>query len=889
MEVDWQGLVLECLPKIFFYQSGDYKFNSSQCNNLCHAFICKLSKHCPIDWRILGLAREVECQQSMFAKSPLNLNKLVINQAWKEIYRVIREAELYLQKCSAPKWCNNSVLLSSTGEAHSVHIHDLVWSILCLELNILFAKDVSKDSYNAAACRKLGDFHAEMANIIRIHDEYMDKKNLVSTFSQMLQHQHQLKTGLAQRNVDENRLGKERFLSQKIQATIRAETKMTDQIPSWLELDPKHLIPKQRLIGEGSYGVVYQGTWLGLEVAVKEVPSDAFDLFHTEALVLAKLQSPFIVQLIGTCIKDECCFLVMELVSSNLEQKITENYQENREPFPFHVAIDIMLQIARGMEYLHSQRIMHMDLKASNILIQPSAVPEFRDEGYGHVKLCDFGMAGLRLNSFTSSFPKGTCYWRAPEAFEYPQDLGYNMVSPKEYNYKADVYSFAMTCYEILTGKQPFEDIPDRNFYRTILQGKRPSLPSSCPALLSDYIKKCWHLDPCHRPSFPDISKFLRYVKLLFMRVDNRCDSISVSSVCRDFDKCYIDKFDEGLDGRVTNEEAKLIIRALDGDFPKFFQSRPLAQQTAQPLSPRMKFLVSLPDYIQKYSHSEVQNATNTFTSEIEGVSTSMWMGVLFDGKHVAVKESKMENFLNEVTILSQLHHPNIIRLHGVSTGHACYLVYDHQVMGSLDRVLFREGGICPSHILNWNMRQRIALGIARALAYLHEDCRKKFRNLVVNTRNIMLDERFTAKLCGFGTASSVNASSEFPSAYEQLQFKWTMQGEESKNVYSFGVLLLEILMGQRCEDIRQHVYSLAYYLSKSCYGTKSLNIMQFLDHRLKGEVHELEAIKLIHLALWCFVKDPCLRPSMSKAVLIMEGQLDLSMPPPLESVSLAF
>ncbi|GLJ47112.1 hypothetical protein SUGI_0994800 [Cryptomeria japonica] len=116
------------------------------------------------------------------------------------------------------------------------------------------------------------------------------------------------------------------FMERKLIEAIRNECKIesANGIPSWLQLPAKDLIEK-RTIGEGSFGTVYEGSWLGHRVAIKDIHIDARDLFDMETAVLAKLESPFIVQLIGTCIEESHCYIVMKLVSSNLDKLLTHS------------------------------------------------------------------------------------------------------------------------------------------------------------------------------------------------------------------------------------------------------------------------------------------------------------------------------------------------------------------------------------------------------------------------------------------------------------------------------------------------------------------------------------------------------------------------------------
>jgi serine/threonine protein kinase len=166
---------------------------------------------------------------------------------------------------------------------------------------------------------------------------------------------------------------------------------------------------------------------------------------------------------------------------------------------------------------LHEKKLAHRDLKTSNILVKPvdEGYLELYREGYLEVKLADFGSAKAYVNSSqTGDLTRntGTTVYGAPEIFEKEKVL-------RERNFprKADVWSFGMTCSEILTGEMPFADDACRSTLhkRIVKNGLRPSLPEECPDYLQFCIKSCWELQPQRRPSFSDLCRMLRHAKLL--------------------------------------------------------------------------------------------------------------------------------------------------------------------------------------------------------------------------------------------------------------------------------------------------------------------------------------------------------------------------------------
>ncbi|KAG0484689.1 hypothetical protein HPP92_008768 [Vanilla planifolia] len=205
-------------------------------------------------------------------------------------------------------------------------------------------------------------------------------------------------------------------------------------------------------------------------------------------------------------------FVIMELMNKDLCRYIKEfSSARRRVPFPILVAVDTMIQIARGMEYLHSRKVYHGDLNPSNILVKSR---NYSSDGYLHVKITGLLQSGNKNSKqSTKQTDKHPCIWYAPEVLAEQEHLPQShAVKSTE---KADVYSFAMICFELLTGKIPFEDdhLQGDKMSRNIRAGERPLFPSASPKYLTNLTKKCWHADPSQRPSFSSICRVLRYIK----------------------------------------------------------------------------------------------------------------------------------------------------------------------------------------------------------------------------------------------------------------------------------------------------------------------------------------------------------------------------------------
>ncbi|KAH9564228.1 hypothetical protein CY35_04G014800 [Sphagnum magellanicum] len=281
--------------------------------------------------------------------------------------------------------------------------------------------------------------------------------------------------------------------------------------------EPSHLIDyadvrilTESLLGEGGSGNVYKCEFLGLEAAAKVINTNQIHravAMEKEAILFSSLLHPNVVQFIGYTSQGLQHVIVLERMTMDLRKYLDEKKKNAGQgpPLPLPVAVDIMLQVAEGMKYLHGRGVMHRDLKSMNVLIN---VVENEDEGISssvQVKLTDFGVSKLKLHDsrFTTKMV-GTTRWRAPEVFEDEQN-------PEKYTKSADVYSFAVIFSEVLTGKTPFSDMKHMEIFKSVCRGKRPSLPDEeyCPAYLSELISKCWDTEPKARPDFPQICQEL--------------------------------------------------------------------------------------------------------------------------------------------------------------------------------------------------------------------------------------------------------------------------------------------------------------------------------------------------------------------------------------------
>ncbi|XP_073283246.1 G-type lectin S-receptor-like serine/threonine-protein kinase SD2-5 [Primulina huaijiensis] len=290
-------------------------------------------------------------------------------------------------------------------------------------------------------------------------------------------------------------------------------------------------------------------------------------------------------------------------------------------------------------------------------------------------------------------------------------------------------------------------------------------------------------------------------------------------------------------------------------------------------------YLDHVPGMPTRFSYEELASATDNFTKKLgEGGFGSVFEGTLKDGERIAVKcldglGQIKKSFLAEVESIGSIHHVNLVRLIGFCAykSHRL-LVYEYMCNGSLDRWIYTPTS------LDWNLRRRIILDIAKGLAYLHEDCRQKIIHLDIKPQNILLDENFNAKLSDFGLSKLINRN--------QSQVVTTMRGTpgylapewlssiitEKVDVYSFGVVILETLCGRKNFDFFKPEEE-AHLLSLFTKKAEEERLLDIIDRSCEGmESNGAEVLKVMQLAAWCLQSDHAKRPAMSVVINVLEG-----------------
>lgn len=276
------------------------------------------------------------------------------------------------------------------------------------------------------------------------------------------------------------------------------------QVPHRLLIEHSALTPRgferkeEHLLGSGGFASVYRAEFEGRLVAVKyfhdrKSTEEVVKQLHRE-LNTFQVSHPNLLQLIGVSISDTGApCVITEIMDGSLEMLL------NRPPVPVPFAVQVLLQIANGMSSLHASGIVHRDLKMANVLYRRLT------SGDVEIKVADFGLTRVPEAKMTNFV--GTYFYCAPEVMDSNQ-----------YGLSADVFSFGILMWELLTGCHAYENDPAavNRFIlaRAVIDGKRPPteyIPASVPLHLKEFMQRCWDPCPTARPNFGDICAYLSH------------------------------------------------------------------------------------------------------------------------------------------------------------------------------------------------------------------------------------------------------------------------------------------------------------------------------------------------------------------------------------------
>ncbi|GFP81335.1 g-type lectin s-receptor-like serine/threonine-protein kinase at1g34300 [Phtheirospermum japonicum] len=297
-----------------------------------------------------------------------------------------------------------------------------------------------------------------------------------------------------------------------------------------------------------------------------------------------------------------------------------------------------------------------------------------------------------------------------------------------------------------------------------------------------------------------------------------------------------------------------------------------------------------------QFSYKELHKSTKGFKEKLgAGGFGAVYKGALANRAIAAVKqlegiEQGEKQFRMEVATISSTHHLNLVRLIGFcSEGRHRLLVYEFMKNGSLDSFLFTADESQSGKFLNWECRFNVALGTARGITYLHEECRDCIVHCDIKPENILLDENYHAKVSDFGLAKLVNpkdhryrtlTSVRGTRGYLAPEWLANLPITSKSDVYSYGMVLLEIVSGRRNFEVSAETGHKKFTLWAYEEFEKG-NFEAIVDRRLRSEEMDMEqVVRAIQVSFWCIQEQPSQRPMMGKVIQMLEGILVIDRPP---------
>ncbi|KAG5560950.1 hypothetical protein RHGRI_004097 [Rhododendron griersonianum] len=627
------------------------------------------------------------------------------------------------------------------------------------------------------------------------------------------------------------------------------------------------------VLGTGGFGKVYKGFIndgaTNTFVAIKRLnarSNQGAEEFWTEVKLLSKFYHTNLVSLIGYCNENQEMILVYEYIAcgtlaSHLYKSSREESSRSLSHLKWAQRLIICLGVARGLDYLHTgteHRIIHRDVKSTNILLDKKLV----------AKVSDFGLCKLITSQATthvSTNVKATRGYWDPEYF-----------STGQVTRKSDVYAFGVVLLEVLCGRPPLDDRLEEEQSSLISWAKMhiekgkldriidPSLNGETTPHSLKYFAKlannCLQLKPRERPTMSEVVESLEIALVSHERWER-----SQGTIAKVFQGIKLVPKGMNLWRRARKDNG-----SNDGGGPI------LGDLTC-------------------FSLVEIRAATNDFNDRLmisQGNWFSLYKGCMVRGLHAVMikryvlgEANLFIKFIAEIEVQSLTRHPNTVSLIGYCKQEdELILVYDYMGNGTLKSHLHGSN----NNPLLWKKRLEICIDTARALKYLLTNEEQQFVLCDLNPSNILLDDKCVAKVATFDFSVPIPSSMATKGVetniigmmglfgmkgYLDPEYQHNCKVTEKTGVYAFGVVLVEVL----CAKIPFYPYqvsnSRASLLNWFCMCILRGTIDEVIDRYLIGKIAPDCFRHYVNIALSCLDFEGIRRPSMDD---VLRGLLSL-------------
>ena len=676
---------------------------------------------------------------------------------------------------------------------------------------------------------------------------------------------------------------------------------------------------EDEVLGSGGFGKVFRAVLPsdGTVVAVKCVAEkgEPFEkTFVAELVAVAQLRHRNLVRLRGWCVHEEQLLLVYDYMPNRSLDRILFRRPENSLLLGWERRRRIVGGLAAALYYLHEQletQIIHRDVKTSNVML----------DSHYNARLGDFGLARwleheIEIETKTNSIRHHQ--FRLAETTRIGGTIGY--LPPESFQKrsmttaKSDVFSFGIVVLEVVTGRRavdltyPDDQIILLDWIRRLsdegklLQVGDNRLPDGSYRL-SD-MERLIHLgllctlhNPHSRPNMkwivetlssqsstrlPALPSFQSHP--LYISLSSPSETGTDTTTTTTTTTTTNTTFSSSIYVTATGET--IYATAENGRITETNSSNSSSRQQSS-IFP----MVQTP---QEISYKEIASATNNFSESQRAAELDFgtaYHGFLDNGHHVLVKRLGMKTcpalrarFSNELQNLGRLRHRNLVQLHGWCTEQGEMLVvYDYLSNRLLSHLLFHLDNKKVHSTLHWRHRYNIIKSLASAILYLHEEWDEQVIHRNITSSAIIIDADMNPRLSSFALAEFLTRNEHghhqvtdptrsVRGIFGYMSPEYMESGEATPmaDVYSFGMVVLEVVTGQMAVDFRWPGVLLVKRVRELAERKKPLEEMA--DWRLDGEHDQEELVRLIKLGMACTRSKPELRPSMGQIVSILDG-----------------